>query len=169
MWSWLSRTSRQPSKTRHDPWDNDAPSGASVVPYWLFIAVVLAVFGLGWRVTPSVHGIGTHEQLGLPPCGFYTFTGIPCPSCGLTTSVSGWLHGEVRLAFWSQPFGIIVLLVLVWGLWLSVVGICTKRALTELIHPATLEKIQMGLLVLFLLSWITKLTFFSAPDPPSLN
>ncbi len=162
MWSWHSRTSGQPSRIRHDELNIDAPAGASLIPYWLFITVALTVLGFGWYLTPSIQGLGTHEQLGLPPCGFYTFTGIPCPSCGLTTSVSGWLHGESWLAFRSQPFGIVIIVVLVWGSWLSVVGIFRKRTITELLRPSTLEKIQIGLLILFLLSWATKLTFFSA-------
>ncbi|MCI0660998.1 MAG: hypothetical protein L0220_07990, partial [Acidobacteria bacterium] len=27
---------------------------------------------------PSSRGVGTHEQLGLPPCPFLHLTGIPC-------------------------------------------------------------------------------------------
>jgi hypothetical protein len=38
---------------------------------------------------------GTHQQLGLPPCNFQTWTGVPCPSCGMTTSFSLLVHGDV--------------------------------------------------------------------------
>ncbi|GIW80246.1 MAG: hypothetical protein KatS3mg105_2053 [Gemmatales bacterium] len=37
----------------------------------------------------------THRQLGLPPCTCYDRFGIPCPSCGMTTSFSLLAHGDV--------------------------------------------------------------------------
>jgi hypothetical protein len=53
------------------------------------IFVLLGGFGLiallataRW-LTPDARGLGTHEQLGLPPCGFYLWYGLPCPSCGM--------------------------------------------------------------------------------------
>src|SRR5205823_3267323 len=36
-----------------------------------------------------------HRQLGLPPCTFYSLTGIPCPSCGMTTSFALLVRGDV--------------------------------------------------------------------------
>ena len=36
----------------------------------------------------------THLQLGLPPCHFRYLTGVPCPSCGMTTSFSLLMHGD---------------------------------------------------------------------------
>jgi uncharacterized protein DUF2752 len=39
--------------------------------------------------------LGTHQQLGLPECNFKTLVGVPCPSCGMTTSFSLLLHGDV--------------------------------------------------------------------------
>jgi hypothetical protein len=38
---------------------------------------------------------GTHQQLNLPPCTFQTMAGIPCPSCGMTTSFSLLMHADV--------------------------------------------------------------------------
>src|SRR5262249_60052634 len=37
----------------------------------------------------------THRQLGMPPCTFYTITGLPCPSCGMTTSFALLVRGDV--------------------------------------------------------------------------
>jgi hypothetical protein len=39
--------------------------------------------------------MGTHMQLGLPDCNFKVLTGLPCPSCGMTTSFSLVMHADV--------------------------------------------------------------------------
>jgi hypothetical protein len=46
--------------------------------------------------------------LGLPPCTIYYLTGRPCPSCGLTTSVSAILHGQFGLAWRANPTGFLI-------------------------------------------------------------
>src|SRR5262249_32861587 len=37
----------------------------------------------------------THRQLGLPPCSFLEVVGVPCPACGMTTSFSLLMHGDL--------------------------------------------------------------------------
>ncbi len=37
----------------------------------------------------------THRQLGLPPCTFKFATGLPCPSCGMTTSFALLVRGDM--------------------------------------------------------------------------
>lgn len=56
---------------------------------------------------PSPRGVGTHEQLGLPPCLFLKLTGIPCPSCGLTTSFAHAVRFHLYESFITQPFGLL--------------------------------------------------------------
>src|SRR5262249_29719492 len=34
-------------------------------------------------------------QLGLPPCSFKVITGMPCPSCGMTTSFALFVRGDL--------------------------------------------------------------------------
>ena len=41
------------------------------------------------QLRPEIAGLGTHQQLGLPPCTVRILWGIRCPACGMTTS---WAH-----------------------------------------------------------------------------
>ena len=66
------------------------------------------VLAIGASLAPSPGLNGTHEQLGLPPCSFLQRTGWPCPSCGLTTSVSAMMHGRFVQAFKAHPFGVLL-------------------------------------------------------------
>jgi hypothetical protein len=38
-----------------------------------------------------------------PPCPLRTFTGIPCPFCGMTRGVTALVHGHVSAAFSFNP------------------------------------------------------------------
>lgn len=74
----------------------------------LLLIGVLVMFAIAWYLTPNPQGHGTHQQLGLPPCTIYYLTGRPCPSCGLTTSVSAIVHGQLRLAWRANPIGFLI-------------------------------------------------------------
>ncbi|MDY6913306.1 MAG: DUF2752 domain-containing protein [Planctomycetota bacterium] len=67
-----------------------------------------AVLCVAWSLTPQPGGVGTHEQLNLPACSFMARTGWPCPTCGLTTSLSATTHGNVIAAWQAQPFGLLL-------------------------------------------------------------
>jgi hypothetical protein len=82
---------------------------------------LLAVLGLlgsifvlvtAFRLEPDPRGVGTHEQLGLPACGFLIDHGVPCISCGMTTAFAAMAHGNVALALRSNPFGALLFLLM---------------------------------------------------------
>ena len=68
-----------------------------------------ALVALGWWLEPDPRGHGTHEQLGAAPCGVLAWTGLPCPGCGVTTSVTLAARGRLFEALEVQPFGLAVL------------------------------------------------------------
>jgi hypothetical protein len=72
--------------------------------------LALAVIGLLTR--PDARGYGTHEQLGLPACRSIDWLGIPCPACGVTTSVALALRGELLQSLVNQPAGLALTLLL---------------------------------------------------------
>jgi hypothetical protein len=91
---------------------------------------------------PNPAGLGTHTQLGLPPCGFLSLTGVPCPGCGLTTSFVHLMHGELVQAALANPLGVPLCLGLLasvpvsgWGLWrgASVADVCRRVGLSALV------------------------------------
>lgn len=83
-------------------------SGRARWSHALLLLGVLVMFGIGLYLTPNPSEHGTHQQLGLPPCTIYYLTGRPCPSCGLTTSVSAILHGQFALAWRANPIGFLI-------------------------------------------------------------
>ncbi|WP_146506201.1 DUF2752 domain-containing protein [Rubinisphaera italica] len=71
-----------------------------LTPFLRILFVVLgcgliAGFCLAYFLEPSPQGFGTHQQLGLPPCSIQFLFGIPCPSCGMTTSFAWFVRGRI--------------------------------------------------------------------------
>jgi hypothetical protein len=77
---------------------------------FLVASSCLGVLLLAARLTPSPTGIGTHTHLGLDRCAFEARTGLPCPSCGMTTSFAWLAHGNVVASFYVQPMGFVLAL-----------------------------------------------------------
>jgi hypothetical protein len=66
------------------------------------LAVLVAMRVL---LTPDPDGYGTHEQLGLLPCSAPRWFGVPCPGCGVTTSVTWFVQGAPLRSLVVQPLG----------------------------------------------------------------
>ncbi len=76
----------------------------------LVAAPCATMLAIGWSLTPHKSGHGTAEQLGTPACTMLVDTGWPCPSCGMTTSVSAAVHGQLASSVRAQPFGLVLAL-----------------------------------------------------------
>lgn len=74
---------------------------------WALLAGgALAVLVAARAVTPSAAGIGTHRMLGLPPCAFYAWSGLPCPTCGLTTAFAHAARLQLGASLRAHPLGL---------------------------------------------------------------
>lgn len=71
-------------------------------------APTLAILGVALWLSPDPAGHGTHTQLGLNGCSILTWTGYPCPMCGMTTSFSLAAHLRPLQAVVAQPFGFVL-------------------------------------------------------------
>jgi hypothetical protein len=85
----------------------DTPVGGRL--YGLAFGLMsIAVLGVAARMAPSRDHLGTHRQLGLPPCAFVAMTGYPCPTCGMTTAYACLVRGRLFEAVRASAFGSIL-------------------------------------------------------------
>ncbi len=133
-------------------------------PFPWFLRLALGVFGVvivtllivAAFLKPSPVGFGTHQQLGLPPCSFKVwFDGMPCPSCGMTTSWSHMTKGQVLSSFRANPGGALLALVCMFvGPWLVVTAVKGQWWIGEP-PPWMVVTIAGTILVITLVNWAT--------------
>lgn len=85
---------------------------------------LVTLLGIAAWLTPERKGMGTHQQLGLPPCSFVMWFGERCPACGMTTSWSCLMRGRIGSGLQANPGGLLLgLVALVSGPWLTLSGV----------------------------------------------
>lgn len=80
------------------------------------------VTGIGLALHADPAGHGTHKQLGLAACPSVVMFGRPCPGCGLTTSWTALLHGDLATSLHAHLFGPFTYLAFTAVAWLSLVA-----------------------------------------------
>ncbi len=97
---------------------------------------------------------GTHRQLGLPACQFRELFAIPCPGCGMTTSVALLVHGDAAAAWRANGAAPVIAVVAAAAVvWLSAValfGLAPGRFTAE----RTVEWLATGGAAVALLRWV---------------
>lgn len=73
--------------------------------------VAMTPLALAARLSPDPTGLGTHQQLGLPPCSSRLLWDMRCPACGMTTSWAHLVRGEVLESVRANPGGMLLGLV----------------------------------------------------------
>ncbi|MCB9831491.1 MAG: DUF2752 domain-containing protein [Planctomycetes bacterium] len=76
----------------------------------LLIGLALTPLVIAWRLAPDARGFGTHEQLGMEPCGWLESSGQPCPTCGMTTAFANTVRLRLVAAFMANPAGLFLCL-----------------------------------------------------------
>lgn len=86
----------------------------------VWVLFLVAGFAVARSLDPDPRGYGTHQRLGLPECSLRMLFGIPCPSCGMTTSFANFTRGRFVSAFRANPAGLMLAAVCAvqvpWGL-----------------------------------------------------
>lgn len=124
------------------------------------VAGAVAVFTIAVLLDPyqddgSARTMETHRQMGLPPCTFKTVSGgFPCPSCGMTTSFSLLMHGDVVNSLRANAVGTLLavfgLLFIPWALASTWLG----RPLFVVSLETALMRVVLGFLALMLVRWV---------------
>ncbi|MFO0921441.1 MAG: DUF2752 domain-containing protein [Pirellulales bacterium] len=76
---------------------------------------LMLLLGLAAWLSPSTEGMGTHQQLGLPPCTLVLLLGMRCPGCGMTTSWAYMLDGRWVDSFSANAGGALLCLLAIWS------------------------------------------------------
>lgn len=145
--------------------------------YLMWFVAWAAVTAIGILLTPHPDGHGTHRQLGLPPCPSVLLFQRPCPGCGLTTSWTQLLHGNLDASLRANPFGPLLYLAFTVGAFVSVWAWAGKR---YLVYHRSFNIALGGFVAVFLAASIWRFLdpppeysrnplapYVSAPPPPN--
>ncbi len=121
--------------------------------------LMMVIPAVALRLEPEPKGFGTHQQLGLPECLFRQMFGLPCPHCGMTTSFSHLVRGQVGSAMRANPMGILLAALL--GCLCTVMlwsGLTGRRAAN--LNGTLLARIGLTYLVMSILLWLVRIPFW---------
>lgn len=124
---------------------------------WLCItALSVAVLGVALALEPDPRGFGTHQQLGLPPCGFQWLTGFPCPGCGLTTSFAYGVRGSWVQAALANPIGLALFFAVCLSIPIGVLSAVRAWSFGEVIDRFALDRWALVFAAAAILVWISR-------------
>ena len=114
--------------------------------------ILLGLLGVSRWLSPHPNGMGTHQQLGLPPCTFLILFGIPCPTCGMTTSWAHLMHGNLADSWSTNPGGTcLAIIAAIAGVWSLVTSI--RGRYRKLLPGRVTGAIAFGITAITLISW----------------
>jgi hypothetical protein len=90
-------------------------------------------------------------------CNFEQRTGIPCPGCGMTTSVAWFVRGNLLASVYVQPMGAIGALFCAAGVWIGLYLAITGKAAHRLLQMIPVGYYLMLILLVGVLAWAWKI------------
>lgn len=139
---------------------NDFSPKLTAWPRLLAIVVAagaLAVLIIAAYLRPDPRGIGTHEGLGMQPCGFLQATGIPCMGCGMTTSFADAVRWRLLASFTAQPFGMVLCFMTAAAFWSAIYVAVTGRPAYRLLRMVPTKTHLMVWPTLSIAAWAWKI------------
>lgn len=141
-----------PAATRSAP----LHAGERLVAAGIAAAAAAPLVVAAW-LEPSGSGVGTHEQLGLPACGWIAGFGMPCPSCGMTTAFAFASRGAFVDAFATQPAGAVLALAAAIVAMVAAWTAFTGSRSWELLWSAMGRRFWWGFVAVAALAWVYKI------------
>jgi hypothetical protein len=155
------------------------PSDRAATATWVRVTLLAVacgwtiVFGIAAWLNPyhedgSARKMETHRQLRLPACTFKEVTGLPCPSCGMTTSFALLIHGDPVNSLQANWVGTLLaafgLVLVPW----SVVSAVRRRPLFVVAIDEALIRVMFVFLVLMMVRWgiVLALMFWGRSSSP---
>lgn len=122
-----------------------------------FGMAILGMVGVARLLPPDPSGMGTHRRLGLPACGSEALWGIPCPSCGMTTSWAWMTRGELLHSWNANPGGLALgMFVLVMAPWM-IASSCKGYWWPLECQPRYVLLAGMTVIVITLIQWFIRI------------
>lgn len=122
----------------------------------LVAMIPLSALGLARSLEPSSLGLGTHQQLGLPPCSMRLLLGIRCPGCGMTTSWAHFTRGNWGASVETSVGGFLFAML---AAWIAFLGI--RTTLSGQMPRSWTQQITLiaaaGIFAVALLQWLQRL------------
>ena len=122
----------------------------------LIFLVVAGLFTLLWLAANDKINIG----LLLNPCGFKQRTGLPCPTCGFTTSALAFARGRIFEAFYIQPAAALLccmfLIIAFLAFLIAVFGVYF-RFINRFFAEVKIKHIILALIVIIAAGWAVTL------------
>lgn len=104
-------------------------------------------------LTPSARGTGSHTALGLASCQFLARTGLPCPTCGMTTSWTWFVRGNLAASLYVQPMGTVLAVLAVCCFWAGLYIAITGRPVYRLLRVLPGRYFFVPLLLFAIAAW----------------
>ena len=147
-----------------DDYDIPAPRRTWVRLFLVFLLLGwIGVFAIAAWLNPYRDGRvwleETHRQAGLPPCTFKELCGLPCPSCGMTSSFALLVRGDLVNSLRANFAGTFLALIGVAFIPWSILSMLRGRWLWfREVEPA-LIRVVLAFVVVMLLRWAGLLTW----------
>jgi hypothetical protein len=147
----------EPSQQLNKPGIFTRASRRQRVRAGIVLAVLAVLFGL-------IHLMATGRidaDRWLDPCGFKQRYGLPCPTCGMTTSVLAFARGRIFESFYIQPAAALACCIMVIAAFLALLTAAFGiyfRFLDSLFSQIRLKHLILALIILIAAAWAVTLS-----------
>lgn len=120
----------------------------------------LAVLLVAVELPPSATGEGTHTRMGLQKCEWLQRVGVPCPTCGMTTSFAWFARGNWLASFYVQPMGFLLALLTGGIFWAGLYMALTGGPLQRLLRQIPMNKVLVAMIAFGIIAWGWKIFIY---------